>query len=251
MSPLIVVIDHDEAMQSVFASHSKDEGWTVSGYRYGEVHHSTIQEVMPDLIVLDFVQDHIGDGWTFLQLLRMEASTASIPVIISSAVHALPSEIAGYLASRNIRTISRMMDVERFILTVRQTLMGLVPLSSKERLPILLVEDNAEISSNFMLVLQMEGYPATTVPNGQLALDAVNQGRYSLIFLDIQMPVMTGHEFMAAYALQPGTHIPVIIFSAETSLRLENFPSFVIGRLMKPFAVPELLALLTQFVQPA
>ena len=98
--------------------------------------------------------------------------------------------------------------------------------------------------------MQMEGYLTTLVPNGQLALEAVGHRRHSLIIMDIQMPVMTGLEFIAAYALQPGPHTPVVIFSARNDLHLETFPPFVIGRLSKPFVVNELLAFVTQYAVP-
>jgi CheY-like chemotaxis protein len=71
-----------------------------------------------------------------------------------------------------------------------------------------------------------------------------------LIFLDINMPVMTGLEFMSAYALQPGPHIPVVIFSAHFDFFPGSLPPFVIGHLAKPYGFNELIALVSEYAMP-
>ncbi len=253
MSPLIAVIDNSEAIRGMFALIARHEGWTISGYSYAEVSLATLQQLKPDLIIVDFVEHRIGEGWELLQLLKMEESTAAIPIVISTTMPIMPPEIQGYLAARDISVVMKPFPVANFIAIVKQVLneQSALLLSETRRLPILLAEDNDELSSTFITILQLEGYLATAVPNGQLALDAVRQGRYSLIFLDMNMPVMTGQEFIAAYALEPGPHVPVIIFSAQADFILDTFPAFVIGRLQKPFSFTELLAIVSQYAMPA
>lgn len=252
MSPLIAVIDNSEAIRKMFTLIERFEGWTISGYSYREVSLAIIQELKPDLIILDFVQHRIGDGWELLQLLKMEVSTASIPVIISTTMPLLPADMQAYLVSRDICVVRKPFDVEDFISIARQVMAGesALLLSKNRRLPILLAEDNTDLRDNFILVLQLEGYLVTAVANGQLALDAVGQGRYSVIFLDLNMPVMTGLEFMTAYALQPGPHIPVVIFSAQANFFPGSLPPFVIGALDKPYGFNELITLVSQYALP-
>ncbi|MEO8609232.1 MAG: response regulator [Chloroflexota bacterium] len=251
MSPLIVVVDNDEAIRTILNRIAQGEGWTVSNHSYAEINFAVIQHLKPDLIILDFVE-HIGEGWELLQLLKMEESTASVPTIITTTLLALPQEMQGYLAARDIHVVTKPFNIEHFITLARQALdgYGAQSLSQIKHLPILLAEDNAVLSSDFMMILELEGYLATSVPNGQLALDAVRQGQYSMIFLDIQMPVMTGLEFIAAYALEPGPHTPVVIFSAESNLHMETFPAFVMGRLPKPFDIDKLLRFVRQYAVP-
>jgi CheY-like chemotaxis protein len=252
MSPLIAVIDNSEAIRTMLALIARFEGWTISGHSYGEVSLAIIQQLKPDLIIVDFVEQRIGEGWELLQLLKMEISTAAIPIIVSTTMPMLPPDMQAYLAARGICVVRKPFDVEDFISIVRQVLKGesALLLSRTKRLPILLAEDNEELSSTFVAILQLEGYLANAVPNGQLALDAVRQGRYSLIFMDINMPVMTGLEFIAAYDRQPGPHIPVVIFSAQADLIADSLPHFVVGRLAKPFAFTELLAFVSQYAMP-
>jgi CheY-like chemotaxis protein len=66
------------------------------------------------------------------------------------------------------------------------------------------------------------------------------------------MPVMNGFEFIDAYAMQSGPHTPVVIFSAHDPYGEGRLmPPFVIGRLPKDFAISELLAFVTQYVETA
>jgi CheY-like chemotaxis protein len=168
--PLIAVIDNSEAMRVMFALIAQDEGWTISGHSYAEVSLATIQELKPDLIIVDLIEQRIGEGWEFLQLLKMEESTAAIPIVISTTMSVLPLEIQGYLASQDINVIAKPFAVADFIAVVRQALNGksALLLSTTKRLPILLVEDNAELSDGFITVLQLEGYLVAAVANGQL-----------------------------------------------------------------------------------
>jgi CheY-like chemotaxis protein len=252
MSPLIAVIDNSEAIRTMLALIARFEGWTIAGYSYREVSLTTIQELKPDLIILDFIDHRIGEGWKLLQLLKMEQSTAVIPVIISTTMPLLPAEMQAYLASRDISVVMKPFDVEDFISIAKQVMAGesALLLSKNRRLPILLAEDNADLSGTFVAILELEGYLVTAVPNGQLALDAVRQGRYSMIFLDLNMPVMTGLEFMTAYAAQPGPHIPVIIFSAQADFFPGSLPPFVIGHLAKPFAFTDLITIVSEYAMP-
>jgi CheY-like chemotaxis protein len=249
MSVLIAVIDNSQTVRSMFALIAQTEGWTVVGYNYAEVNLAAIQQLKPDLIILDFVRHRIDEGWELLQRLKIEESTAAIPIVICTTMLVMPAEIQGYLGSHDITMVKKPFVVADFIAIVRQVLYGnsVLLLSMTKRLPVLLVEDNLELSSSFITILQLEGYLATTVPNGQLALHAVRQGHYSLIFLDMNMPVMTGQEFIAAYALEPEPHTPIVIFSAQADLIVSDFPPFVIGRLPKPFGFNELITFVSQY----
>ncbi len=62
---------------------------------------------------------------------------------------------------------------------------------------ILLAEDNAINCEIAQKLLMAQGYLVETAENGQIALDMVKNskpGYYMLILMDIQMPVMDGHE---------------------------------------------------------
>lgn len=244
MAKRLVVIDDDEAMRDLFELFLTDEGWEVISYDYAHANLDLVRQLVPDLIILDVNVVRAGAGWEFLQLLKMEDMTAAIPVVICTTAIALPPEIEGYLAARQISIVRKPFDVGAFIVTVQKNFSPAVVLT------VLVVEDNADLADNVTTILSLSGYQVTSVSNGLLALNEVTKVRYSLILLDITMPVMNGLEFLAAYERQPGAHSPVVIFSAQTDLMPARWPEFVMGVLEKPFQINRLLELVNKYAKP-
>lgn len=75
---------------------------------------------------------------------------------------------------------------------------------------ILLVEDN-ELNLKLMKdILEAQSYSVDTAMDGQTGLDKALANEYELIILDIQMPVVSGYDFLRAYDKKN----PVIVVSA-------------------------------------
>lgn len=63
-----------------------------------------------------------------------------------------------------------------------------------ERPPrVLLVEDNEVNQAVAVAILARLGYRADVVGDGQQAVDLVLQGRYGLVLMDCQLPVLDGY----------------------------------------------------------
>ena len=86
---------------------------------------------------------------------------------------------------------------------------------------VLAAEDN-EINAEILIeLLQDEGVTCEVAPNGQEALEkfkASKPGKYDIIFMDVQMPVMNGYE--ATMAIRASDHpcaktIPIIAMTAN------------------------------------
>ena len=75
---------------------------------------------------------------------------------------------------------------------------------------ILIIEDN-ELNLKFMKdVLEAQSYIVDTASDGQEGLDKAMENEYSLILLDIQMPVVSGYDFLKMY----NKTTPVVVVSA-------------------------------------
>jgi len=59
---------------------------------------------------------------------------------------------------------------------------------------ILVVDDEEDILESVAMLVEAMGYEAETVNSGKKALDALREGKYDLVLLDILMPKMSGIE---------------------------------------------------------
>lgn len=84
-------------------------------------------------------------------------------------------------------------------------------------LNVLYVEDN-EINTKFgVALLKKMGHMVTSVENGKEALDALEVGRFDVVLMDVQMPVMNGEEALSIIRTREkdaGRHQPVIALTA-------------------------------------
>lgn len=253
MAARILIINNTPLMRKVFSMSLDDYGWDILAYGYAEIELSFLSQLHPDLIILDFEEPNAEEAWGFLQMLKMDDTTSEIPILISTNLNYLTTEIRAYLALQNIQIVYMPFVASSLIQLIRNTL----SLSSETglrffpnpSLPILVIEDNEDLREGLAEILSLEGYQVVTADNGLAALDMVYQSNHSLIFLDIQMPVMDGFEFLQKYAEQLRQHRPVIILSADANFQSHVFPSFVVGLLPKPYDVDKLLILAAKYSQ--
>lgn len=108
---------------------------------------------------------------------------------------------------------------------------------------ILLVEDDADIAALLALNLRDEGYQIVHVDDGLLALQALEQGGWDAVILDIMLPGVDGLEICRRIR-QMARYLPVIIISARSS-ETQRILGLDVGAddyLTKPFSVLELIA---------
>jgi len=81
-----------------------------------------VRKIKPDLIILDYYVGREGVGWEFLQLLKMEDSTANIPVLVCTTAVKLAHEIAGYLATKHVTILHKPFESRDLIGAVQAIL---------------------------------------------------------------------------------------------------------------------------------
>ena len=110
---------------------------------------------------------------------------------------------------------------------------------------ILVVDDDPGIRDVVTMALNDEGFPVVTAANGCQALASIAAARPDLVFLDLNMPVMTGWEVLAR--LQAArADIPVVFMTAEAGGQAEATRCHADGYLGKPFDLDDLLTLVTR-----
>jgi len=100
---------------------------------------------------------------------------------------------------------------------------------------ILWVDDEIALLKPHILFLESKGYQLTTVNNGSDALEIVESENFDLVFLDENMPGLSGLEVLAELKkIKP--HLPVIMItkSEEESIMEHAIGSNIADYLIKP-----------------
>jgi DNA-binding response OmpR family regulator len=108
---------------------------------------------------------------------------------------------------------------------------------------ILIVEDEARISSFVAKGLKAEGFTPTVVDDGITGLDYALTGEFDLMILDIGLPGLDGFDILARVSVERPA-LPVIVLTARDSV-LDTVTALEGGAadyMSKPFRFGELLA---------
>ncbi len=118
---------------------------------------------------------------------------------------------------------------------------------------VLLAEDNAINAMLARQVLENGGFKVTHVVNGALALEAVQQGQFDVVLMDIQMPMMNGiaaTEHIRALE-GPVSKIPIVAMTAHSLYgEMQNcYKAGMTGYVSKPFKPENLFAAIIESIE--
>jgi len=106
---------------------------------------------------------------------------------------------------------------------------------------ILLVEDDRNLGTVIHDYLEMSDFKVMLAKNGQEGLDEFKQGSYSLVLLDVMLPLVDG--FSVAEEIRKTDCETPIIFMTAKSLKEDRIKGFKLGAddyITKPFSTEEL-----------
>ncbi len=112
-------------------------------------------------------------------------------------------------------------------------------------MPILIVEDDEDISSLLRRAFELEGYEVDCARSTDEAIETAKRQPYDTIILDIILPGGSGIEVCRRLrANGPNMSAPIIMLSARDAVadRVEGLSAGADDYMIKPFAFEELLA---------
>lgn len=118
--------------------------------------------------------------------------------------------------------------------------------------PILVVEDNPFNIMVARSLLEQSGAMVDIAANGIEALEKVSPGKYSLILMDLNMPVMDGFEATRELRKR-GETLPIIALTASLPAEVEKEvrEAGLSDIVVKPFNPDELFRVILPYVQPS
>ncbi len=181
------------------------------------------------LVLLDCMMPEM-DGFTLAQRIRQNADFENPAMImISSAAQAGDASrcreigIARYMTKPIVQ--SELLEAVAEVLEPAESVVGVPrrptepePASHGPALRILLAEDGLVNQRVAVGLLERRGHHVVVATNGEEAVKALEEDRFDLVLMDVQMPVMDGLEatqIVRQRERQSGVHLPVIAMTAS------------------------------------
>ena len=112
-----------------------------------------------------------------------------------------------------------------------------------DRPRILVVDDEASIRELLTRTLALTEYDVEAVADGNTALERLRLASYDLLIADLRMPGMDGLTLIReARRLHPALRVIIITGYSSESSAIEAVNLAVVGYLVKPFRVPQVLS---------
>ena len=112
--------------------------------------------------------------------------------------------------------------------------------------PILVIDDDPDVLSTVVDILEFEGYPVERATNGAEGLKVLERTLPRLVLLDMRMPVLNGWDF-ARILKERGIQLPILVMTAAQDARRWAQEIGAQGYISKPFELPDLLAAVERF----
>jgi CheY-like chemotaxis protein len=208
-----------------------------------------------DLIFMD-VQMPGMDGLSATRALRKTLPESARPRIVALSAGTSPGERDACLAAGMDQFMGKPFQPSDLVTAIEACPAGprAEPggAAAEQPLSVLVAEDNIVNQRLTSYVLESLGYASTIAVNGEEAVSAVSSGRYDVVLMDCQMPVMDGYQATATIRQgNAGKNIPIIALTAQTlpGDRERCLASGMDGYVAKPFDRDQLAAEIVRVLQ--
>jgi CheY-like chemotaxis protein len=202
------------------------------------------------------------DGFTFADKIRNTPNLVGAAIMmLTSAGHLGDAArcrelgISAYLV-KPIRQAELLNGICLVLNASSETKIPVLPLvtrhtlqADRNRLHVLLAEDNMVNQTLAMRLLEKRGYRVTLARNGREALEAFERELFDVVLMDVQMPEMDGFEATAAIREKEtasDSHIPIIAMTAHALKGDQDrcLAAGMDGYISKPIRTSELFAVI-------
>jgi len=120
----------------------------------------------------------------------------------------------------------------------------------KQKISVLVVDDDAAIRKTLSRILEKEGYLVVAVENGRQAVEASDERFFNVALVDVKLPDMEGTELLSRLKDTEPKMVKIIITGFPS---LKNAVDAVNrgadGYVLKPFDVGQLLAMIKKHLR--
>ena len=114
----ILAINNSPDVLALFTDLLEGEGYRVSTQVYADRDLPKIAATNPDLIILDYMWASEDDGWSLLQMLRMNPPTSKLPIILCTGAVSHVKDTEGHLETMGIEVIFKPFDIDQLLAAI-------------------------------------------------------------------------------------------------------------------------------------
>lgn len=254
----VLVIDDDQTVLVLFEKIFKRQGLPVRTFENGREAIDYIETGAPiSLIILDLLMPGI-DGFEVLQKLKSSEKTAAIPVVIYTAKK-LNAKDRSRLSQNYELLLQKTEETPDTLLRQINDLVstrierGEAGGPVRSRGKILLAEDDPSGQKLMQHILNRMGYDVELAGTGKEVLNKIDQDRFDIVLMDMEMPIMDG--FTATRELRKRDayrDFPIIALTAHAMKehRDKTIAAGCTDYLSKPINREKLEAMLEKYIGP-
>jgi two-component system sensor histidine kinase/response regulator len=227
----ILVVDDNQTNRTILVKNVEAMGCQCKAVAGGAEAIESLREArraneMFDIVLLDRQMPGM-DGEQTLRAIMSDPALKVVKVIIltsmssvGDAAHLMELGCSSYLykpvkQQMLLESVIKVLDEEGQSIPIAHPTSVERDLSGQR---ILLAEDNPINQKLALVLLQRAGYAVDAVENGIQALERVQNGQYTIVLMDVQMPAMDGLEAtqkIRELEADQGGHIPIIAMTAH------------------------------------
>ena len=121
----ILIINTDPSVLLAVHDVVKEAGYLVSLLSYHNHDLDEIKRLSPDLIVLDYKWPGDDNGWSLLQLLRLDPETVSIPIVLCTGAAREVDGLEDHLTALGIRAALKPFLAQTLMAAIGDAMAGL------------------------------------------------------------------------------------------------------------------------------
>jgi len=197
----ILIVDDEKNMRRTLADILRDEGYQVTTAATGDEAIDLCSKGRYDIILMDVRMPGIDGVEAFRQIRRHQEG---VRVILMSA-YGVDELKQAALDEGAIAFLAKPLDLDQTVKLI----------SEVKDTAILVVEEDESVSAPLHVKLKEQGYRVTVTRSPHDALEMVEQIRFDLIFVDVNLPAMNGLELYLAIKKVTPKSVAIMITGME------------------------------------
>ncbi len=246
----ILVVDDNPTNLKLISDLLAFEGYEILQAIDAEQAQEIVRQTPPILILMDIALPGM-DGLALTRLLKADEKTRSI-IIIALTAFAMKGDDQKAFDAGCDGYITKPIDTRQLPGQVAAYLPAAVPVETKSRIRILIIEDHAPQMKLASHILSSDGHQVSCIGDAEQAFAAIRKEKPEVILLDLVLPAMDGLTLARRLKANPETRdIPIVAVTGfpERFPKADALAAGCDAYFLKPINTRELPVQLTDAVK--